>query len=474
MAEKQRTEIAAQPGPQEDFLASEADIAFYGGAAGGGKTFALLLEPMRHIDNSRFGGVIFRRLTTQIRNEGGLWDESMTLYSPLSATPKESTLEWAFPSGMRMKFAHLEHEKNVYDWQGAQVPFLGFDELTQFTEKQFFYLLSRNRSASGVPGYVRATTNPDSRSWVRQFIAWWIDPETGYPIKERSGVLRWFIRKDDKIVWADTAAELVAEYGIEAKPKSVTFIGSSIYDNKILMDQDPSYLANLEALPRVERMQLKDGNWNVQAAAGMFFRREWFPVVDVLPGGWISVIRFWDRAATKPNEHNRDPDWTRGVKLYKYPDGTYVAADLRSDRDTPGKIETLIKNTASQDGVAVKIMSQQDPGSAGVSEGEHFIKMLAGYDVSTETMSKDKVTRAKPASAQSEAGNIRVLRAPWNDDFFSEMDNFPEGAHDDIVDAFSGAFNKLSGGMAGQFSREFTEIPKSGTIAGRYSEDRAW
>jgi len=445
--EIERVDIGPQEGPQTAFLTTWADIAVYGGAAGGGKSYALLLEPLRHFDNKLFGGVIFRRNSTQVRNEGGLWHESVALYQQLSAHPREAFLEWIFPSGARLKFGHLEHEKSVYDWHGSQIPFLGFDELTHFTEKQFWYMLSRNRSVSGVPGYVRATCNPDADSWVRKLIAWYIDDE-GYPIPERSGVIRWFIRKDDELIWGESREELIERYGIDELPKSFTFIPSKIEDNKILMQKDPSYLASLKALSRIERLRLLGGNWNVRASAGMMFQREWFPIVDAIPSGWISAVRFWDRAATKPNETNKDPDYTRGLKLYRYPNGSFVVADLKSARDTPGQIESLVKNVASHDSQSVKIVSQQDPGSAGVSEAEHFIRMLAGFDVHVTTMSKDKLTRAKPVSAQCEVGNIKVFRAPWNDEFFTELENFPEGRHDDIVDVLSGAFNELCGGFS--------------------------
>ena len=439
--------IGPQEGPQTMFSATPADIAIFGGAAGGGKSYALLLEPLRHFNNPQFGGVIFRRNSTQVRNPGGLWSESMNLYGRLGAHPREAYLEWIFQSGMKMKFAHLENENTVLDWQGAQIPFIGFDELVHFTEKQFWYLFSRNRSTSGVAGYVRATCNPDADSWVRPLIDWWIDME-GYPIPERSGVLRWFIRQDDKLIWADTREELLDKYGKDQQPKSLTFIPSKLQDNKILMEKDPSYLANLMALSRVERLRLLGGNWNIRASAGMVFRREWFKVVDAIPAGWISAIRFWDRAATKPNESNKDPDWTRGLKLLRYPNGRFLVADLKSIRDTPGQVEDLIKNVASHDSVNVRVMSQQDPGSAGVMEKDHFIRTLAGYDVRTIVTSKDKLTRAKPVSAQCEVGNIEVLRAPWNDEFFTELENFPEGKHDDIVDVLSGAFNELCGGFS--------------------------
>lgn len=445
MPELKQIEIGPQPGPQTDFLMSPADIAFYGGAAGGGKTYGILLEPLRHINNAEFRAVIFRRQSVQIRNEGGLWDESLRLYNPCGGYPREQALDWQFPAGMRIKFAHLENDKSVYEWQGAQIPFIGFDELTHFTEKQFIYMLSRNRSTSGVPGYIRATTNPDADSWVKRWIEWYLD-SNGFPIRERSGVIRWFVRVNDQMHWGASKEEMVERFGESTGKfaKSFTFVPSKIEDNKILMEKDPSYLANLNALSMVERARLLEGNWKIRHTAGTLFRREWFPIVDAIPAGWSGCIRFWDRAATAPNTQNPDPDWTRGLKLYRYPDGRFLVADIKSIRDTPAKVEALIKNVASHDSVSCRIMSQIDPGSAGKSEADHFVKMLAGYDVKVLAMSKDKVTRAKPVSAQCEVGNVYVLRAPWNDEFFTELENFPDGAHDDQVDTLSGAFNELS------------------------------
>lgn len=453
-AQQETVRLAPQVGPQTQFCASTADIAFYGGAAGGGKTFGLLLDPMRHHTNPLFGGVIFRKTSVQIRNEGGLWDESMEVYPLLGGQPRESTLEWRFPSGMAMSFANLEHEKDVLNYQGAQMPWIGFDELTHFSENQFFYLLSRNRSTSGVKPRVRATFNPDPDSWVKRFIRWWLDAEGRYADPAKAGKLRWFIRINDTIHWANTKEEIHKQfgYGSAIHPKSVTFIPSKLEDNQILMQKDPAYAGNLLAMNRVDRARLKDGDWLIRGSAGNYFKREWFPIVDQIPGGYIQVLRFWDRAATKPSDTNSDPDWTRGLKLYKYPDGTFVVGDLKSMRDTPGNVERLVKTTASHDTEACTIVSQQDPGSAGVAEAENFVKMLAGYEVRVMTTSKDKATRAKPVSAQAEWGNIKVLRAPWNDDFFGELENFSDNdkeyAHDDIVDVLSGAFNELAGGMS--------------------------
>lgn len=450
MAAKQKKssseELRIVPQPtQQSFLSSVADIAVYGGAAGSGKSWSLLIEPLRNLKNAKFGGVIFRRTFSEVKMHGGLWDESMSLYPLLGGHPRENSLEWIFPRGMKLKFGHLQYDYDVYNYQGSSIPYIGFDELTSFTEKQFWFLLSRNRSMSGVPAYIRAGCNPDADSWVKTLIRWYIDDE-GDPIPSRSGKLRWFIRLDDQIHWANSEEELITQFGEDAMPKSFTFISATIYDNTALLQKDPGYLANLKALSRVDRLRLLGGNWNVRATAGSLFRKEWFPVVDVLPAGHTGAIRFWDRAATKPNEVNKDPDWTVGVKLYRYPDNTYAIVDVIRFRDTPLQVRRFLKNTADLDTRDCIVGVAQDPGQAGVVEAQDYVRMLSGFDVRLYKEEKDKVTRAKPLSAQVEAGNIKVLKARWNEDFFSELENFGEDmtGHDDQVDAASGAFTLLT------------------------------
>lgn len=436
-----------------EFGACGASIAFYGGSAGSGKSRAAVMEPLHHLDNKYFKTVIFRRTTTQIRNPGGLWDESRQVYSLVNGEPHESYLSWKFPSGATVKFAGLEHDNSVLDFQGSQIPLIIFDELTMFTEYQFWFMLSRNRSESGVPGYIRATCNPDVNSWVRSFIDWWIGSD-GYPIKKRGGKIRWFLRRKDKIEWFDSKAECHRKYGKgqDINPKSFTFIPALLSDNKILLKNDPNYKSNLEAMNLVEMERLLKGNWNIRATAGSFFRREWFPIVDAIPGGWRDVVRAWDRAATEPSEQNKIPDWTRGVKMYAYNDGTYVIGGLNSIQSGPGQVEDLIKTVAQHDGYGVKVRGFQDPGSAGVKEADDFVKMLAGYDVMAEPISDDKPTRATPLSRQVFRKNVKVLRGNWNEEFFREMENFSENdkeyAHDDIVDATSLAFACLVSGYS--------------------------
>jgi hypothetical protein len=269
--------VRPQEGYQMKALSSPADIVIGGGAAGSGKTYSLLLDPLRDVKTPGFGGVIFRRTTPQIRNQGGLWDTSMDIYSHAKAIPRESTLEWIFEYGVKIKFSHLEYEKDIFNWQGSQIPFIGFDELTHFTKKMFFYLLSRNRSVCGVKPYVRATCNPDPESWVAKFIEWWIDQETGFPIPERDGVLRYMVMYGDEYVWGDSKEEViekswsflqpvVEKAGVDPRElvKSVTFVSGTIYENKALLNVNPAYLGNLMAQDEDTRSQLLDGNWKVK------------------------------------------------------------------------------------------------------------------------------------------------------------------------------------------------------------------
>jgi predicted phage terminase large subunit-like protein len=434
-------EFRPQKGQQESFLTSKADIVIYGGAAGGGKTYGLLLECLRHKNTKGFSAVIFRRESTQVRNPGGLWDTSMEIFPFAGGIPKESSLEWKFSPEARVKFAHMEHDKDRFSWQGSQIPLVAFDELTHFSWSQFVYMLSRNRSTCGVKPYIRATTNPDPDSWVRTFIDWWIDHETGYPIPSRSGVVRWFIVVNDQTYWSTSRDALLEQYP-DALPKSVTFIASTVHDNQILLSKDPGYISNLQAMPKYEREQLLMGNWNIRPTAGMFFQRSYFEKVRAVPKGNRTAVRYWDRASTKETGSN-DPDWTVGVKLEKDQNGIFYITDIVRLRESPLGVQMAIKNTATQDGFEVKIGIEQDPGQAGVSEADYLVRQLSGFQVSTHKVQKDKVTRALPVSSQAEANNIKILEGRWNEDFLREAENFPEGSHDDQIDALSGAFNMM-------------------------------
>jgi hypothetical protein len=327
-----RTVLSAQNGFQVQFMSATADIVIGGAAAGVGKSWCLLAEPMRHQSVPRFNCIVFRRTTEQIRNPGGLWDKSEEIYPTQGFRPNRQALEWFnAKTNVTIKFSHLQYEKDTRSHDGAEYCLICFDELQHFTKKQFLYLLSRNRSTCGVRPYMMCTCNPDPDSFLSELLEWWIDqvekhpdgsknPHWGYPIADRIGKIRYFIVHEDKFIWADSKDELIANhpnvFAIDPtrpqgeqqdeeqqrraahmayekdKPegqakeefiplknridphnliKSLTFITGSIFDNKMLLQRDPAYIANLMAQEESDRLRLLLGNWKVRLSDDCIF-----------------------------------------------------------------------------------------------------------------------------------------------------------------------------------------------------------
>jgi predicted phage terminase large subunit-like protein len=441
--------VGPQPGFQTRFLSSRAHITIGGGAAFCGKSYAELLAPVKWVHIPDFRCTFFRRSMEEIRDQGGLWDESVKLYLPMGATPREQTCEWRWPLGAQIAMDHLQYDSTAYHKQGSQIALLIFDELTHFTKFQFWYLFGRNRSTCGIRPYTLASCNPDADSWVAELIAWWINQETGDPIPERSGVLRWFTRDGDDILWGNNRMEVLAQIhpgrASANDIKSLTFIPGSIDENVIGNTIDPGYRGNLMAMTRVERARLLDGNWKVRKSAGSYFRRSDVKMLDVAPTDLVAVTRRWDLAASEPTEAYPDPDWTCGVKLGRYKDGRFVVLHAEMQRKRANEVRELVKRLAMQDGVGCSIGVPQDPAQAGKDQAQSYVRDLAGFSVYAEKESGDKETRAEPCAAQWQHQNIDVVKGPWNEAFFAQLEAFPDSkVHDDAVDALSGAFQKLS------------------------------
>ena len=180
---------------------------------------------------------------------------------------------------------------------------------------------------------------------------------------------------------------------------------------------------------------------------GGMFKRDWFPILDrkpVNPLDKIKWVRYWDLAATEETSKSSDPDHTVGCLLGKRPDNTFVLADIRRVRKSPGGVEREMRSTAEIDGKSVPIRIEQEPGSNAKIAVSHLIRNLfQGYDARAVVSSKSKIVRADPVSAQAEAGHISVVRGGWNMAFFDEAEQFPNGSHDDQVDGLSGAYAAL-------------------------------
>ena len=437
----------------------------------------------------------------------------MALLPLIGAVPKKTPKpSFVFPSGAKVVFDHLERYADCLSYQGSQIPFIGFDELTHFDEEVFWYMLSRNRSDSGIPGYVRATTNPDPDSWVRTFIDWWIGAD-GLAIPERSGKIRWFIRVNGEVHWGDSRMDLLryqfdgeitavdkthalaeelftvderdtkiqipvspgkegvlyvttqtkqffqwqdGQYRDLMPPKSVTFICSTLQDNAILMKNDPSYLANLKALPLVEQERLLGGNWNIRPAAGMYFPRNKVTMIDEIPNDIVRVVRAWDLAGTEDKKNNNPEDgpaYTAGVLIGKRKSGGYVILDVINLRLNSSDVRSTVLNTAKADKAAWKskyrVRMNQDPGQAGKDQADQYIKLLSGFSLTIERESGSKEIRAEPFSAQwigvkgAEKGNVYVLNAPWTSAYLAQMDGFPDRKFKDMADASSTGFLEL-------------------------------
>lgn len=436
-----------QAGPQTAFLQSTADIVSYGGSAGSGKSAGMLLDFAKpeYLENPEYKGVIFRRTYPELKNSGGLWDESFKLYPSIGGESNQQLLQWKFPSGATIRFSQLQHEKTVYSWQGAQIGRLGFDEITHFSETQFFYMLSRVRSTSGIPTAIRATCNPDAESWLAEFIDWWINP-AGIPYPERSGVIRWFIRQNNETIWADTEQELL-DLHPGSLPKSFTFISAKITDNQILLLKDPGYLANLQAQHPVERARLLDGNWRVKLDAGKVFDRSWFSIIHAAPLGITS--RFWDLAATAKEVASGSHYYTAGTKITRIGE-IYTVMDCLYQQVGPSAVEDLILKTAEQDGRQCLVRWELEGGSAGILFSDRLRSRLrqAGYNADYIKPVGDKVTRAMPMATEASNGKVRLLLAPWNDQYLSAVhafDGSPKPLVNDIVDSSSGAFQAVHG-----------------------------
>lgn len=442
--------IRPQPGPQEAFLSSPATIVIYGGAVGGGKTYGLTLEAMRHSDIEGFNAIVFRRLSTQLTGGGSIWQETFKLYPMIGGVPREGAhLDWRFPSGATIQFAHLQYLKDTGSHLSKQYALILWDQLEQFEEAMFWALYGRNRSVCGVAPYIRAACNPDPDCFLYRdgngLIAWWID-EDGYAIEERSGVLRWFVRgSDDVLIWADSREELAEKVPEIAKRTpaaltSLTFIAAKLEDNPILMEKDPGYEGKLANLPKVQRLRLRYGNWKIRATAGTMFRRDWYEIVPARPKKPLMRVRAWDLAATEPHQANPNPAYTAGVRYSRAQDGTFYVEDMVRFQKGPAGVEKAIVAAAERDGDIDAATIQavwRDPGGAGKHTADRFSRLLAHHQVHIETAKEDKVTYAEPVSSQCEQGNVKLVRGDWNEEYIAEHEAFPDAAKKDQVDATS-------------------------------------
>lgn len=179
---------------------------------------------------------------------------------------------------------------------------------------------------------------------------------------------------------------------------------------------------------------------------GTVFSRDWFSIVDAVPGNVIRTVRAYDFASTAVNGKNRSPDWTRGLRGRLLDTGAIHLDSLVSLQGRPAEVKKLVLETAITDGVRTEVAVFTDPGQAGVYQTDDLITALRGFVVTPERASKNKIDYARPVASFASNGKITLQRATWNDEFLRELSAFPSPhSHDDIVDALSRLFISLSG-----------------------------
>lgn len=440
------------------------DILLCGGGAGGGKSHTCLTKALKYINDPAARVLIVRRTYPQLKISGGLWDESKKIYRHFKGIPKEQKMKWEFKNGATIQFAALPDD--ISEWQGSQLSHILVDESAEFTQEEILFLLSRLR-ASEYKGHlnITMTCNPSRDSFLFNWVQFSLD-DRGIPREGTEHVIRYFVNLGGKLHWSSISKDdLWEKYGqpqgyirehedvrkINFFPMSFRFIPLTIYDNPILLKNNPGYLANLLSQPRVNQERYLHGSWTARAEGSGFFRREWVKIVDRPPEVVQTRVRSWDLAASIPSETNPDPDYTAGVKMSRDKMGNYYVEDVHRFRLLPDGVMKEIIATSIGDGLdTCKVTIPKDPGAGGKTANSFQLRTLAENGVSASSVvvsgHSGKISRFLPFCTLAESGCVYMVRGDWNDAWLTELEFF-EGLRtqkDDQVDATADAFNTIS------------------------------
>jgi predicted phage terminase large subunit-like protein len=459
--------IRPQKGQQHSFVVADEDLILYGGSAGGGKSYGILIRALRFVDDPNFYCGFFRKTLNQL--ELGLWKDALEMVYPLLVYPQGHAKAGKFkgkakvllakhiiifPSGAVWRFGYLDNDQAVvFNYQGAQFSAIFIDEATHATPFQINYLRTRLRSKAKNKAFMCLTMNPDQDHYVYQFVQPYLD-EDGFPKRSLSGKKRYYIFVSGVVHTDWDKAKLKKEYP-EQNPREYTFIPSLLTDNPALIEAEPDYADNLQANNPAEVEALLKGGWHYRPNTGTHFQRAWCQMVNEMPRD-ANRARAWDLASSEPTAEYRNPDYTAGIRVARASDGYFYIETGKRFRKRAGERDRLMMNLAQKDGDDVGVVIPRDSGAGGKAQAEDLSRkfVTAGFtckQIPAGNAKGMKVKRFAPFSSAAENGLVKIVTSGWDtqeelEDFLGELEAFTGDGkgHDDMVDAVADCFNHLS------------------------------
>lgn len=454
--------ITLQP-KQLEFASADQSIVFFGGGAGGGKTYGALCVNLMGIHDPLYFSVFFRTTSTEI--DKGLWPDSKRMYMPYlvdengkfvgKAKINEQQKTITFPSGARTTFSYLERDTHADAWYGTEINVAFFEEAQYRSSYQFDIIRSRNRSMSSIPKSIKCTLNPDPHSFIYEWVKPYLDEED-FPIKELSGRTRYFVVVEGTLYTSWDKQELFETWGKE--PETYTYIPATLDDNKKLDELDEGYRKKLDSMPEAKRKQLLMGCWASTENSGIFFKREYLKKATSIPLNCVAA-RGYDLAATADDTPaTKGCDKTASILMSKSADGYYYILSGNSYRKRSGERDQEIIRQGLRDGYDVPIVIPKDNGAGGKAAFEYLSKtllenkLIPKQDPSVSTASKLK--KAEPFLTACQNGLVFILESGWERSelelFYRELEAF-DGVtkstrlrHEDYLDSAATVFNYIS------------------------------
>jgi len=431
--------IPHKPYPkQQAFLWLGNRDVFYGGAAGGGKSDALLMAALQYVDIPGYNAVLFRDTYANLSKSEGLLDRAHEWLQNTDAAWNAEKKFYRFPSGARVWFSYLDGPLDHFNHQGAAYQFVGVDEVVNVRENQAIYVgFSRCRKLTAEIYRKNLARTTD---YSKEEIQYYYEQYTQIPLRFRAASNPPTAEQLAKGSWVKK------RYVDEDTRGDRIFIPAGIDDNPAL-DKD-EYVKSLMHLDPVTRAQLLKGDWLIRVK-GRMFDRSWFHIIDQAPLDGRKV-RFWDPAHTEPSTKKNkagttDPDWFCGCKQSMSENGLVYIENMRRWRKTPLSSKQAVQAQAKLDGRQTEIVIEREP-AAGTNLIDDYIRLLAGFVCKGYTSPKGyKNEQAMAFASYAEAGNVYIVNGPWVEEFLDELEVYPDGLHDDQLRSAIGAFHELTG-----------------------------